>query len=33
VFRDAVLARTPEPDLNDPAMQFQGGAFVKAGPF
>jgi uronate dehydrogenase len=33
VFRDAVLARTPEPDLNDPTMQFQGGAFVKAGPF
>ncbi len=33
VFRDAVLARTPEPDLKDPTMQFQGGAFVKAGPF
>lgn len=32
-FRDAVFARTPEPDLKDPAMQFQGGAFVKAGPF
>lgn len=33
VFRDAVFARTPEPDLKDPAMQFQGGAFVKTGPF
>ena len=33
VFRDAVFARTPEPDLSDPAMQFQGGAFVRAGPF
>ena len=32
-FRYAVFARTPEPDLKDPAMQFQGGAFVKAGPF
>ena len=29
VFRDAVYARTPEPDLNDPAVQFQGGSFVK----
>ena len=33
VFRDAVYARTSEPDLSDPAVQFQGGAFVKAGPF
>jgi len=33
VFRDAVYARTPEPDLGDPAVQFQGGGFVKAGPF
>jgi uronate dehydrogenase len=33
VFRDAVLARTPTPDLKDPVMQFQGGAFVKVGPF
>jgi uronate dehydrogenase len=32
VFRDAVYARTPEPDLNDPAVQFQGGGFVKIGP-
>jgi uronate dehydrogenase len=33
VFRDAVYARTPVPDLSDPAVQFQGGGFVKAGPF
>jgi uronate dehydrogenase len=33
VFRDAVYARTPAPDLNDPAVQFQGGGFVRAGPF
>ena len=33
VFKDAVYARTPAPDLNDPAVQFQGGGFVKAGPF
>jgi uronate dehydrogenase len=33
MFREAVFARTPDPDLSDPAMQFQGGAFVKAGPF
>lgn len=33
VFRDAVYARTPNPDLSDPAVQFQGGGFVKAGPF
>ena len=33
VFRAEVLARTAEPDLTDPAMQFQGGAFVKIGPF
>lgn len=33
LFRDAVYARTPEPDLNDPAVQFQGGAFVRSGPF
>ena len=32
VFRDAVYARTPEPDLQDPAVQFQGGGFVKIGP-
>jgi uronate dehydrogenase len=33
VFRDAVYARTAEPDLSDPAVQFQGGAFVRTGPF
>lgn len=33
VFREAVYARTPEPDLKDPAVQFQGGGFVKVGPF
>lgn len=33
VFREAVFARTPEPDLNDPAALHQGGAFVKQGPF
>ncbi|MCX7227370.1 MAG: NAD(P)-dependent oxidoreductase [Burkholderiales bacterium] len=33
VFRDAVYARTPPPDLTDPAVQFQGGAFVRTGPF
>lgn len=32
VFRHAVYDRTPEPDLNDPAVQFQGGGFVKIGP-
>jgi uronate dehydrogenase len=33
VFREVVYARTPAPDLSDPAVQFQGGSFVKAGPF
>ncbi|MES2972713.1 MAG: NAD(P)-dependent oxidoreductase [Pseudomonadota bacterium] len=33
VFREAVYARTTQPDLNDPVAQFQGGGFVKAGPF
>lgn len=28
VFRDAVHARTSEPDLSDPAVIYQGGAFV-----
>jgi uronate dehydrogenase len=32
VFRDAVFARTPTPDLNDPAAIYQGGAFVLANP-
>lgn len=33
VFREAVYARTPAPDLADPAAQFQGGVFVRTGPF
>jgi uronate dehydrogenase len=33
VFREAVFARTAAPDLSDPAAIYQGGAFVKAGPF
>ncbi len=33
VFRDAVYARTEAPDLTDPAAVYQGGGFVKAGPF
>lgn len=32
-FRDAVYARTPAPDLGDPAARYQGGAFVRTGPF
>lgn len=31
-FREAMYARTPEPDLQDPAVQHQGGAFVRSGP-
>ncbi len=33
IFREAVYARTPAPDLNDPVVQYQGGGFVVAGPF
>lgn len=33
VFRDAVYAKTSQPDLTDPAVIYQGGGFVKAGPF
>jgi uronate dehydrogenase len=33
VFREAIFARTPEPDLTDPAARLQGGAFVHIGPF
>ena len=33
VFRDAVYARTTNPDLKDPVAQYQGGGFVVAGPF
>ncbi len=32
-FRQAVYDRSSPPDLSDPAAIFQGGAFVKAGPF
>lgn len=30
VFRADVYARTPEPDVNDPAVRYQGGAFIKS---
>ncbi len=30
-FREAVYARTPEPDFNDPAVVYQGGGFLLAG--
>jgi uronate dehydrogenase len=33
VFREAVYARTPAPDFNDPAALHQGGAFVRMGPY
>jgi uronate dehydrogenase len=33
VFREAVYARTPQPDLDDPVVQYQGGGFVRIGPF
>ncbi len=33
IFRDAVFAKTSQPDLTDPAAIYQGGGFVKAGPF
>ena len=33
VFRDAVYAKTQQPDLTDPVALYQGGGFVKAGPF
>jgi uronate dehydrogenase len=32
-FRESILASTAAPDSNDPAVVFQGGAFVKSGPF
>jgi uronate dehydrogenase len=32
-FRAAVEARQPVIDRGDPATQFQGGAFVRTGPF
>ena len=33
VFRQAIHARTPAPDLNDPAVQHQGAGFVRMGLF
>ena len=33
VFRDAMFARTPAPDVTDPTIHFQGGAYVRLGPF
>ena len=33
IYREAVYARTSEPDLTDPVVQFQGGGFVKMGPY
>ena len=32
-YREAVYARTPAPDLSDPVVQHQGGAFLRMGPF
>jgi uronate dehydrogenase len=32
-FKQAIFERTSNPDLSDPAAQFQGGGFVKVGPF
>lgn len=32
-FRAKVEAADPHPDLNDPAVIFQGGPFVRTGPF
>ncbi len=33
VFRDRVEANQPHIDLSDPASLYQGGAFVRTGPF
>jgi uronate dehydrogenase len=33
VFRAEVEAHQPVPDANDPAVLYQGGAFVRTGPF
>lgn len=30
-FREAIYARTPEPDVSDPTVQYQGGTFLMAG--
>ena len=32
-FREAVEARQPVLDRDDPAVVYQGGAFVRTGPF
>lgn len=32
-FREAMYARTPEPDLTDPVAIHQGGGFLRMGPF
>jgi len=32
-FRHAIEAADPHPDLSDPAVIFQGGPFVRTGPF
>ncbi len=32
-YRDALFARTPEPDMRDPTVLYQGGAFVVRGPY
>ena len=31
VFKEAVYARTPEPDVTDPSVQYQGGGFLFSG--
>jgi uronate dehydrogenase len=33
IFREAIYANTASPDIDDPVVIYQGGAFVKAGPF
>ena len=32
-FREALFASTDAPDLSDPVVQFQGGGFVRMGPY
>ena len=32
IFKESVFARTPAPDLTDPVVQRQGGAYVVMGP-
>jgi len=33
LFRAALEQRQPTPDRSDPAVVYQGGAFVRTGPF